>query len=798
MSHNEKIDGFKIIAHEPNANDISNNVKQILANNNKSIEVYLGPHQKSYVGASEFKDQCTSYFERYFEALVKEETQVLPWKIPDEFKRITETMVGWCKETNDFSSLKGLVLHSFSILKHSYRHGFTKEVLQDCLEIKRFSEAPIMIIYNPHERALLLLRKAESKKLSIDITLGFNDVKLFILLFHDILTKSSLKLIPLVVTDEKVNPNNLDCHLCVNHVLSEKEFTDTGNFNFWWVERESYFETKYKGEINEVLSKNLLAKLTGVLAAALLYPNYIPRFTDEQDVLQQMEDLAVLLTPAQMDVYYSYDNHMIIKGGFGCGKSIIAAAMLQKISESLEEDEKLFYICHDPRSELLNQMAKNNQEEYNDKVATFRNKDGLKLSAIIEHITKPEQNGKTNLVIDEYDGEDMDEAEAEKLNYVFKESFKKAFIVLIPQPIKKERVINKVLQKKNQFDKLNTMKTHDLTWNMRNSIEIYKLVETTKDVLSEEKTIFVNPRSSRISDQLTNIKESAGENSNTNQIVSTQKDPEEPEFKEEIKENPINSTMGLDEAHAVVGSPVTDDSSGNSTESKFAYAVVDKTGHKINTKKPVLFELRDKEEFLRNLSLIAIFKKVFTISSKHVVLHFNTETNAIPSALNFAFEHYSKIQKKVTTSYKEFESSKESILVCSYPTFRGLEYPVITVWIDRDIYFVQHYLVEILARCTSELYVVVFRNSSALARITTEWKTKELVNQWGAHISEKTTQRKECEFRIDENVNTIYVTFKSEYYRKLEEAFNWLSSSQDETFQSIAEHRAREIIIQKR
>ena len=47
--------------------------------------------------------------------------------------------------------------------------------------------------------------------------------------------------------------------------------------------------------------------------------------------------------------------HMIIKGGYGCGKTVIAAAMLKKISESLRNDEKLYYICYDTRTELLSQ-----------------------------------------------------------------------------------------------------------------------------------------------------------------------------------------------------------------------------------------------------------------------------------------------------------------------------------------------------------------------------------------------------------------------------------------------------------
>ena len=38
------------------------------------------------------------------------------------------------------------------------------------------------------------------------------------------------------------------------------------------------------------------------------------------------------------------------------------------------------------------------------------------------------------------------------------------------------------------------MKTYDLTLNMRNSIEIHEMVEATKEVLKEEKTVFIHPK----------------------------------------------------------------------------------------------------------------------------------------------------------------------------------------------------------------------------------------------------------------------------------------------------------------
>ena len=116
LIHTEQIDGFTITAHNPNAIDISNDIKEVLAKKKNTIEVYRGPHQKSYVDELKFTNQCTVYFKRYFETLVEEDPQVLPWKRPDEFKNVIGTMVEWCGERNSLSSIKGLVLHSFSIV----------------------------------------------------------------------------------------------------------------------------------------------------------------------------------------------------------------------------------------------------------------------------------------------------------------------------------------------------------------------------------------------------------------------------------------------------------------------------------------------------------------------------------------------------------------------------------------------------------------------------------------------------------------------------------------------------------
>ena len=837
MCHNQKVDGLQIIAHNPNVSDILNRIQVIKKNlaENFKHTVYLGPNRKceSYITESKFEELCRLYFEVYYENLAKQGPLILPWKVTCDYsrnlKKLTPVMRSWCEETNNTrTGIKGLVLQSFSIWKHLRWHGFKEEIIKRYLQTDNISEELSTVVYNPQESAVLLLHKAKSEKLETNIASAFDYLKMFILLFHNVLT--NMKLIPIVVTDQNVNPDGADCHDCIKHVLLEKELVD---FSDWLERRENYFQTGNRNKIREDLSKRFLAKVTGVLAAASISPNHVPMFIDEQYDDEQMEHVKVLLTPAQMDIFFSEDKHMIIKGGFGCGKSIVAAAMLEKIAENLKNDEKLFHICYDARSELLNKIVKNTQG--NCKVTPFQNKDGLLLSAIIDQITKAYRSEKINLLVDEYNGEDLDTSEAEKLNKVFNESLKESYIVLIVQPIEKERIINNVRLKKYRFDILeDTMKEHHLTSNMRNSTEIHKLVEATKEVLKDKQTVFIHPKDSKIGDEsrkkqeneevseekdiskkqtkkesqeeLENKRklvenhsdykmENRGENKESSGENSTSDEPEteaEHESERQPEKKKGDSVMGLDEAQAILGSSMENDIGGKSTRSNFAHAEVDNIGHKIETEKPLLFELGDEEEFQRGLSLVAIFTKL--IKSKHVVLHFDTKPNAIPSALRFVFDYYFD-GKKETTNFKEFETSRK-VLVCSYPAFRGLEYPRIAVLIDRDIYFQQHYLVEMLTRCTSQLFVVVLKNSPALTNVLEKWKNEELVNQWKTKISTKKNQTKDIEFSWDDEQRIINGTIRPKYYDNLEKAFK-SSSIISETTDSIMVRTAQETINQQ-
>ena len=614
-------------------------------------------------------------------------------------------------------------------------------------------------------------------------------------------------------------------------MLSLDEFKDLPAFENWWKERETYFEKVSIKDINPDFIKSFSAKITGTVAATFIYGKHIPTLTDKYD--EQMIKLAVLLTREQMDIVYSQDKHIIIKGGFGCGKTIVAAAMLEKISESLKNDEKLYYICYDSRSELLNQMVNVAQNKEVANMTSFHNKERRNLSEIIKDIlVKKESTRKVNFIVDEYDGEDLDESEAKSLNGIFNEWLKNMFIVLIVQPIEKKRVINNIPQKRNKSELLENMKVYQLTRVMRNSVEIHNLVKLTTDVSRKQQTVFIHQEDKKTkSEPKIRVRNESVSAANTvtksrnpglhitaklpsrrrdvnqyrkeilglNEVKFTPESVKGTRYRDDYsEENPSIPKLGLDEAQALSEAMTGTSDGGVKTISEFRFAAADKTGHKIRSKKPTFFELGARSDFQKVISLIAIFEEREIDRSEQVVHHFDTGSNEIPDIFFFTFAHHFKIQDKVTKKYEEFKSPEKSILVCSHPTFRGLEHPKITVVIERDIYYVQHYLVEALARCTSDLCVVVLQNSSTLTNITTEWKTKVAIQQLEIKIFEDTSQGEDFELEFTRSTNTeiINAKFRSEHYKKLQEKFSELMTK-DKNFESKKELEAKRIIQQR-
>ena len=236
----------------------------------------------------------------------------------------------------------------------------------------------------------------KNQDLETKIKLGFDELKMFILLFNDKLKGSNMKLISAVVTD-KEHTLKLKCANCINNVLSLETFKGLLIFEKFWEEKTTYFGNESVDHINADFIKIFLAKITGAVAATFIYGKSIPTMIGKRD--EQMANVAVLLTREQMEILYSKHKHIIIKGGFGCGKTIAAAAMLKKISDMLKNDEKLYYLCYESILELLDQITKDSQGNGVTNVTPFHNKEKQNLSEMMKSILKKKREYKKKILL---------------------------------------------------------------------------------------------------------------------------------------------------------------------------------------------------------------------------------------------------------------------------------------------------------------------------------------------------------------------------------------------------------------
>ena len=201
-----------------------------------------------------------------------------------------------------------------------------------------------------------------------------------------------------------------------------------------------------------------------------------------------MAETTILLTLERLRIVNSPNKHLMIQGCYGSGKSLIALKKAEMTSKTLKQNEILCFISYDSSSMLTKDIASTS------KMKLYGNKSALKLSKIINHIKKDHPKYNINLIVDEYDAENLDNPEAEKLNQIFTkdEKFRDSIICLVLEALEKERTVNGIKQIANQLPLLTSMEFRELTWNKRNTLQIHNLVKVTTDVLKKQTTtVFV-------------------------------------------------------------------------------------------------------------------------------------------------------------------------------------------------------------------------------------------------------------------------------------------------------------------
>ena len=799
--------GCGTYCHIANANVVFKNIdKWRKAISGKEVKVKL--HDKEdFCTLFELKENlCLDYFKRYFEKLAKKGPVVLP-QIATGFNKVVDTMERWCNDTNDSSDLKGLVVHSFNISEYFrklFYDQFEKEKLRKDLDIKDFPAKPIIIVYNPSESVVLLIRTSENEELKKEIDHCSLDAKMFMLLFGDEVKRSRVRVISLLVCNETAN-EYLKCEDCKNCIASMEIMESYGLFQSLWHNRAEDFNITNTDNIDETKIIAASAKLIGCLAAAPYFDD-LPTFTENPK--EQMNHVSIILTPAQKSILYSDDKHLVIQGPYGSGKSIIARKKLQMLSDELKEfekNEKVHFICFDAQSALLSEIARRSN------VITHGNKGGGgggELSEIIKNILNVANKETVNLIVDEYDGESLDKGEAETINRIFQEKFQNAVVFLLPQSMEKQRHVSinekSEREEKNMFHLLKTMKQVHVNLIMRNSIEISNLIWVTQNYLKLQETVYRHPVEASISKNSTSLNEKSADNLAALTINSKSRETGKVKLIESVKKSASQAkhekqqkislgdessddvkhqehfsvgSFGLDEVFSLAGTPRACKDDKNKIANKFRYIASKGIGHNINSCFPKLFEMdfdnTERDCFTKMFALHCIFRKLNIWNSnsnnKHVVLHFDSSTEEIPKLLTPIIE-YREISSKVTNNYRDFKENKsKSILVCNYRLLRGLEHSNVTVIIDHDIYSVQHYLVEAMARCTSKLNIVVLERSDAVSKIIAQWKDglngQQLLNQW--KVQTMAEEETEVDYHENRTLNLIAINGSSKNHDEM-------------------------------
>ena len=813
--------GYNVISHISNYEVTTNIIPDLHDRNKDIIYKYFQDGKVSYI-----KDDFTTVSKQYFDKYLKEivEPEIFSSLYADESsfstKMILEsgfatppsvnetrsnttailnsrsnttmkTMRDWCRKNQMIGTISGFVIYGQDLYSHSEFLNLPENFMKSNHLSTPLKD--LVIVYNQMQNVIFLIRQWNTKNLELGMRLSTIDIIQFKLLFHDVLIKSGVKLINLLATDKDVSCYPWKCDSCKYHVIPIKSLASSEAFSEWLDKGKCDFKISFfHSNVNKNFSFNFAAKVSGFLAL-LQYSKeshffgVVPSLNESEQAEQITETL--LMTTQQLRIAYSPRKHMIIKGCYGSGKTAVARKKAEIISHSLTQDDSFYYVICDSISLLGKEM------QLNTGIEVFCNDKQVPESVLVQEILNSDsKKGKLNLIFDEFDGRNLDEIEAKKLNHEFKtnERLKNSNIIVIPQPLEEKRGVNDIDMKTNLFEKLETLNPpEELTYNMRNTLEIKRLVRITISALDDQSSVYFKPVSIPL-DQSKQTQDAE------NQTAILAEESIGEEYSADAKKIKPDGTYDYSR------SPIGKSYANQVTRGKSEHLQSNRIWYKVKSKVPSLYEVFDIADNTKlKIHLLAILQKVLSETEegnlldishvrdltdmqnmeKYVVLHFD-ENHHIPKSFDTVFKLMG-IWKKVTKNYEEFKRVNEkAIFLCNYRNFRGLEYPRVIVVLDCSLHFLKHSLPECFSRCTAALHIIVLNHSypleswkldETLQKVIETWKRpvqghQPLVQQWKIEIIDSDKSYTETSQLADSGTPEHgKIRIRSDVYAELEE-----------------------------
>ena len=365
---------------------------------------------------------------------------------------IINTMKDWCTKNQGHGNenSRGFVIYAYSQVLKLYENVLKYHLHKVTCE--DFHET--VFVYNPTKQIFLLIRIAMDKNIDDEIKLSTNDMMRFVLTFFDVLDKSGVKLINLLVTDEKFET---PCSSCKHQIISIEMFSSSKSFDKWWEKKEKEFSISVsRSKLNKEFFSNFLTRIGDIVNDLQLYYSIKP-----------LTEAAVMTLEQTKTVYFPC-KHRIIENCNETEKSIVAHKSVEIISRSLKKDDSFYYIFSGRKSLLQEEI------KWYSKINVIHNVKQESESAILQQILDNDsKKGNINVIFDGFNGENLDK------NWLNKR-IKDSNIIFIPQPLTTEGRATDIRVRVRKFEMLENMNLSDeLNWNARNAMELCS--ETEKE-----------------------------------------------------------------------------------------------------------------------------------------------------------------------------------------------------------------------------------------------------------------------------------------------------------------------------
>ena len=755
----------------------------------QSRRIYCGADIRETLEYSEWEERCRDLLNTFFSKDGRNSGIIL---FPDievtldhqiwqdqKWARVMSILNKWCEISNS-KDASGLIIQNYDFEDHLNFRKITKDEIKDQLGFNNsanmfdFQDSNTrFLVFNPSLKIILVIRlielqKGESKLLKKEVDYFIDEVNLLCFLLRDELKQTGVVVTGLVAYSGKNAHGQSACKECDNIIFPFDEIFDSieafkSFCKRFFIENEIKLfakrvakNVKKKTHVFQAVASKILGYLSHLQFVTLQEPILPVTETEATDNIKQAE---LLLNCYQMEIAYSNDKRVWLEGNYGTGKTVVALKKLELLLRALKDKEVIYYISF-ARKSLLDFMIKQRFEK-NKNVRVMRSEYSLSdtIKHEILHKEREREIGTKNihLIVDEYNSQDLSTKEVENLIPILnkEEELKNATVLITVQPIKinmvdkfcENGIKRQFSEIKHERDKLETgtgIKVKTLKNVMRTTVQINNLSEITRQYLNNQSNRCVrrqqyyevrskvkevtdlnaDPKKSKqaiSSFQSANLESNLSLNvmSNDSSNGTTRSPPIQPE-----------KVVDYDEIHKLVDTDIKPgEENYREIVTSYSYTFNSQIGHGIKGPLPRLIKFPKSADPCEQVALLAAVLDEIFEPNKTAVIHF--EASDPPLWLKSLF-HLKNISPslKMTNKTEKFldDTNQNLVLVKNLNFLKGLEFSEVLLILDSDEHHMRHLIPEAIARCTSNLTVLIrppahgIRKTDTVADLADEWE----------------------------------------------------------------------------